>query len=82
MLTRIRIKGFRGIKNCEITNLGKVNVFVGRNNSGKSSILDALCVARAPFSDRLFDEPILHLLLKRKGIERSFILLEAFGITI
>jgi AAA15 family ATPase/GTPase/5S rRNA maturation endonuclease (ribonuclease M5) len=71
MLTKIGIENFKGIRKCEIFNLGKVNVFVGRNNSGKSSILDALCLIRSAFNPMLFNEPIPHLLLKRKAIERS-----------
>jgi hypothetical protein len=78
MLTRIGIENFKGIKRCEISNLGKVNVFVGRNNSGKSSILDALCLIRSAFNPMLFNEPIPELLLKRKAIERSLYVLRNF----
>jgi AAA15 family ATPase/GTPase len=47
----ISIKGFRGIKDCSIQNLTRVNFFLGQNNSGKSSILEAiflLCGMHAP----------------------------------
>jgi predicted ATPase len=71
MLTKIRIENFKGIKSCEVSNLGRVNVFVGRNNSGKSSILDALCLIRSAFNPVLFDEPVSQLLLKRKAVERN-----------
>ena len=71
MLTKIRIENFKGIKSCEVSNLGRVNVFVGRNNSGKSSILDALCLIRSAFNPVLFDEPVPQLLLKRKAVERN-----------
>lgn len=50
--TNIQIQQFRGIKNCNIQDFGKhVNLFVGRNNCGKTSVLDALYllfVASAP----------------------------------
>lgn len=39
---KIHIQAFRGIKELEIDNLSKVNVFLGQNNSGKSSILEAI----------------------------------------
>jgi predicted ATP-dependent endonuclease of OLD family len=71
MLTKIRSENFKGIKSCEVSNLGRVNVFVGRNNSGKSSILDALCLIRSAFNPVLFDEPVSQLLLKRKAVERN-----------
>ncbi len=38
----IHIQSFRGIKNLEIKDLSRVNVFLGQNNSGKSSILEAI----------------------------------------
>lgn len=38
----IEIKNFRGIDHLEINDLSRVNVFVGQNNSGKSSILEAI----------------------------------------
>ena len=40
---KIQIQRFRGINNCTIDKLGKhVNLFVGRNNCGKTSVLDAI----------------------------------------
>lgn len=38
----LEIKNFRGIGHLEINDLSRVNVFVGQNNSGKSSILEAI----------------------------------------
>jgi AAA15 family ATPase/GTPase len=78
MLSKIKIENFKGIKYCEISDLGKVNVFVGRNNSGKSSILDALCLIRSAFNPWLFNELIPHLLLRRKAVERSMYVLRNF----
>lgn len=41
MLTRLKIENFKALRNLDIS-LGGRNVFIGRNNSGKSSILQAL----------------------------------------
>ncbi len=38
----LRIQGFRGLKSLELSDLGKVNIFVGDNNSGKTSLLEAI----------------------------------------
>jgi len=38
----LTIKNFRGVRECEINDLTRINLFVGQNNSGKSSILEAL----------------------------------------
>ena len=38
----IEIKNFRGIEHLKIDDFSRVNVFLGQNNSGKSSVLEAL----------------------------------------
>jgi AAA15 family ATPase/GTPase len=41
-LREIKISNFRGLENLVIEDLSKVNLFVGKNNSGKTTILEAL----------------------------------------
>ena len=41
-LDRLYVKNFRALDELMLENLGRVNVFVGCNNSGKSTILDAI----------------------------------------
>jgi AAA15 family ATPase/GTPase len=41
-LDRLYVKNFRALDQLTLEGLGRVNVFVGRNNSGKSTILDAI----------------------------------------
>jgi hypothetical protein len=36
------VEGFRGIRRLRLPELGRVNLFVGKNNAGKSSLLEAL----------------------------------------
>ena len=50
MISFLKIKNYRGIKSCTIGDLKKVNVFIGRNNSGKSSLLESLYLASASFN--------------------------------
>lgn len=42
MVNEVQIKGFRGLKDFSMKDLGRINLLVGTNNSGKSSILEAL----------------------------------------
>jgi AAA15 family ATPase/GTPase len=42
MFKKITIKNLRAISELEIDNLGQVNLFVGQNNCGKTTILEAL----------------------------------------
>ena len=42
MLDSLIVKNFRSLSDFQVTKLGRVNLIVGKNNSGKSSILEAL----------------------------------------
>jgi len=42
LLDDLRITNFRGFDTLEIDGLSKINLFVGKNNSGKTSVLEAL----------------------------------------
>lgn len=41
MLTSLEIHGFRAFKVLRVSDLDRINLFVGRNNSGKTTILEA-----------------------------------------
>ena len=41
-LKSLQIKNFRALEDLKISKLGQVNLIVGKNNSGKSSVLEAL----------------------------------------
>ncbi|WP_240703315.1 AAA family ATPase [Thermococcus indicus] len=47
MIESLGIRNFRGIRSLELSGLGRINVLVGRNNSSKSSVLEALSVLMA-----------------------------------
>ena len=42
MIDSVEINNFRGIRHCKIDNLAQVNLFFGKNNCGKSSLLESL----------------------------------------
>ncbi len=42
MLTDLRIQGYRGLADLTIEQLGRINLFVGNNNCGKSCVLEAI----------------------------------------
>ena len=46
MISRLAIEKFRGINNLKIDNLNYVNLFVGDNNCGKTSVMEALQLFR------------------------------------
>jgi predicted ATPase len=51
MFSSIKIQRFRGLENLEISGLSRVNLLLGKNNAGKTSVLEAfflLCGATNP----------------------------------
>lgn len=48
MFQTIDIKEYRGLKNITLQNLSTVNILVGENNTGKTSILEAIQLLRDP----------------------------------
>ena len=54
-LDTVRISGFRGISNIEIT-LSRVTVLLGQNNAGKTSVIKALQLALGDYYRNLSDE--------------------------
>lgn len=55
LIDTVRVAGFRGIKNLEIT-LPRVAVLIGPNNSGKTSLLKAMQLALGDYSRFLCEE--------------------------
>lgn len=42
MLDSLDIRGYRGFTNFHISKLGRINLLVGGNNSGKTTVLEAV----------------------------------------
>ena len=48
-LDNVSIDGFRGLRNLALDGLGPLNLLVGENNSGKTSVLEALSILCNPY---------------------------------
>lgn len=48
LLRTIHIGAFRGLQNALLRDLGRVNLFVGKTNSGKTSVLEAVYILSRP----------------------------------
>src|SRR5215475_14147668 len=48
MLRDLRISGFRGFRQFSMSGLGRVNLLVGTNNCGKTSVLEAVHMQSVP----------------------------------
>lgn len=72
MITRYRVKSFKGIKSCDISDLRQVNIITGKNNVGKSAFLQSLYLT-TPTMDRslipFLDRPEMFWSYQPKEIE-------------
>ncbi len=61
MLKSLKIENFRGFENFELKQLGRINLLVGENNSGKTSVLEAVQI----FLSKGNLEPLSRLMVER-----------------
>ena len=62
MLTSLNIENFRLFKHLEVKDLKRVNLFAGRNNSGKTALLEALRISAAGE-----DLSVMRYILQQRG---------------
>lgn len=55
-LKSLHIKNFRALEDFQVSKLGRVNLIVGKNNSGKSSVLEALRIYAGNANPSLLEE--------------------------
>jgi AAA ATPase domain len=65
LLDSLEIKGYRCFEHLRIEKLGRVNLIVGKNNVGKTALLEALKLYISPNPDILFD----NLLARNESIK-------------
>ncbi len=59
MISFIEIENFRGVAKGRIDGFTRLNIFIGKNNTGKSTILEALAIA--------LDPELIPSIVKRRG---------------
>src|SRR5690348_10711329 len=70
ILDSLEIRNFRGLEHLTIERLGRVNLIVGKNNIGKSSLLEALQLYASRASTPTF---IWDIMRSRGEIRRPFV---------
>ncbi len=48
MIEAITVERFRGLQHLEVAGFGRVNLILGKNNCGKTALMEALSIAREP----------------------------------
>ncbi|WP_031438513.1 AAA family ATPase [Methylobacter tundripaludum] len=56
MFNSLTIKNFRSLEDFQVNKLGRVNLIVGKNNSGKSSVLEALRIYAGNANQELLEK--------------------------
>ena len=58
----INIQNFKSIRDCEITDCKRINLFIGRPNVGKSNIIEALSLFSIPYLKENFSKKLSNLI--------------------
>ena len=67
-ITDMRINAYRGIRGLKLENLGNVNIILGDNNCGKTSLLEAVRIISSPHNI----DSIAYIARQRDAIAPSF----------
>ena len=66
MIQKVGFKNFRRFKNFPEMDLGDINIFVGRNNAGKSTVLKALQLMKGNLGNMsIISDPNGSILVKK-----------------
>lgn len=80
MFNNIEIKRFRGIKHSKIEGLKRVNLFFGKNNCGKSSLLDAIFLISGLSNPKL---PLnINIMRNYRRLEPSDMILDFYSLDV
>ena len=54
MFEHLKISSIKGLKECQLLDLGRINVICGKNNSGKSTLIEGINEQRT--NGKIFNE--------------------------
>ena len=63
MLRSLEIRNYRNLRHLTIERLGRVNLLVGKNNTGKTSVLEAMAI----YAEQGNELPTIRRLLRKRG---------------
>ena len=66
MLERLRVRNFRGFENLGVDRLRRINLVAGRNDTGKSTLLEAIFLLGSAANPRL---AVNSYVVRSKGVE-------------
>ena len=73
MYKSFRVKNFRCFKDLQINDLGRVNLIAGKNNTGKTALLEAMYIMTRPKSPKaILDIQAVRGLSEPEGNRRDY----------
>ncbi|MDV6378437.1 AAA family ATPase [Sporosarcina sp. GW1-11] len=75
MITSFSVEHFKAISSCELSNLKRINLFGGKNNTGKSTVIEALFF----FLDRQNPQSFMRMHNWRGGMPTSMTSFDIFA---
>jgi AAA15 family ATPase/GTPase len=71
MINSLQIKNFRSLENFQLNDLSRINLLVGKNNSGKTSILEAIALLQSDINIQQTLDEILAVRYELSGTEKN-----------
>ena len=74
VMNSISVKNYRGINKFKLDEINKINILIGKNNSGKSALLECIALLNSGFNgwyDALGDDILNKIIMKRGGWKYS-----------
>ncbi len=72
ILNYIRVRNFRGFKDISVEDFGDINIIVGRNNTGKSTLLESIYLNVTRGNIDLSNQYPIRFILERRGMIEVF----------
>lgn len=74
ILKNLYVDCYRGINQLDLEDFNHVNILVGDNNAGKTSVMEMICALRAPLSVNVWNE----IARKKSGSSRGILFYNAY----
>ncbi len=70
-IRNLEISNYRGIKHADLENFGDINVFIGKNGTGKSTVLEAIAIGASKCKVDYLGNSIFVNILNRRGWDKN-----------
>jgi predicted ATP-dependent endonuclease of OLD family len=72
MIDHVKIKDIKALRESHLTNLGKINIICGKNNSGKSTVLEGLNIPEKRAWGILLKDPEIEIIFQKSVVSMGW----------